>query len=292
MINKEDFLNTYKKIEKYEDTPHILPFWKNINKQVLSDFSPHPPDNYLLNKHLGQTMYSHNTDWAKIHLEYLLSKYSKEQVLNMVKENQIGGTVIINKEFEASCNSIHHQYHLDHFLSNCNAKNINMQNVDIVEWGGGYGRIPFGLERRTDIKWKRYTIIDTPVFCSLQNYYLTELGYKTNVVTETTPYSDDLNIINLIPVGLLDKVELTINCDIFLAMWSLSESSVVSVDYLNRNNFFNANKLFLGYHGYKDGDLPSGNILFELIKQYNNTTIEASFVSGHYYSVVNKDGNL
>jgi hypothetical protein len=280
------FLEDYNSIKEFEETPHILPFWKNINQQVLKDFTPEPPKDFLRNKYLGATMYSHNIDWANQHLKYLKNLYDKVSLTSIIPESDIGGPIIINNEFNASCNSIHHPYHLCRFLEN-NTKYLI--GATIVEWGAGYGRMPIVFQRE-NIFWKTYIIIDTPVFCCLQKLYLTANGYEVNLLTK-----DNIEIkpnqINIIPVGLLDTVNPVYKCDLFLAMWSLSESSGHSLQVLKDNKFFNASTAFIGYHGYHDETLPNGNRLFELIKTYNNTTVPVGFVDGHYYSVVNLDEN-
>lgn len=62
-------------------------------------------------------------------------------------------------------------------------KKINIENMNIVEIGGGYGgqyKILYDIQEIIGKSFKKYTIVDLPNVIKLQKRYLTKLGYMKN----------------------------------------------------------------------------------------------------------------
>lgn len=122
---------------------------------------------------------------------------------------------------------------------------INVENLDIVEIGGGYGgqcKIMYDMQSLFGRFFKSYTIIDLPSVIKLQSKYLDRLGYTdVNFVSydSLTEIKKDFCISNY-GFGELDKdiqdnyVDKVLkNCENFYIIYNISRVH----DFLLNNNF-------------------------------------------------------
>lgn len=201
---------------------------------------------FLQNKTIRNTMFVRaGGEWQKTQLKYIESKIDEEKLKELLKENCVGYPTITSFKYNSSHNLIHHLYHLMKFQSEtgCDINSINT----VVEFGGGYGSM-CRLIKRLNFD-STYIIIDLPVFSFIQLYYLKSI-YGVDEVNIILSDKDKIlpNKINLIPIdeALLEKIK-TVEPDMFIATWSLSEANKYSQDYVYDNDFFDAKYVLIAY---------------------------------------------
>jgi hypothetical protein len=117
----------------------------------------------------------------------------------------------------------------------------------VVEFGGGYGSM-CRLMRRISLN-TTYIIIDLPIFSFIQFYYLKQIHGESEV---NIILSDEDKIIpnkvNLIPIDelLVDKIK-TVEPDLFIATWSLSEANKYAQEYIYKNGFFDSKFILIAH---------------------------------------------
>lgn len=93
------------------------------------------------------------------------------------------------------------RYILHSYLIFKHIKSLNLNNVDIVEVGGGYGGLCLAINyfsKIYNINIKSYTIVDLPPLIRLQNMYISshELNFPVSYVSAFT-YGKDITMNNL-----------------------------------------------------------------------------------------------
>ena len=94
----------------------------------------------------------------------------------------------------------------------------------IVEFGGGYGsmaRLLFRLGFKG-----QYIIFDLPEFSYLQEYYLNAASIGAQILTEPSPNQESAVILLSELEKLATQIKLSGRPDLFIALWSLSESPI------------------------------------------------------------------
>ena len=147
----------------------------------------------------------------------------------IISEDSIGAPQRYLRYPKSSGNLIHHAYSLYLFFLNTSI-DINKVN-SVFEFGGGYGsfcRLLFASGFRG-----HYLIYDLPAFSILQKFYLTNIRNPL-IIQDTIPPS-----LEPCTVSLLNNFDATnsnlISCDIFVALWSLSECPVELRDNVFRH---------------------------------------------------------
>lgn len=192
------------------------PQWVMFRQNLRDDIQQDDSMNFLKWRVIRQTMF-HNAKSEE--LDYLMGLDQWETIKIAIEESEVGGPKPYSKMKTSSGNLIHQAYSLFRFLETSNLK-INELN-QIVEFGGGYGcmcRLVHNLGFKG-----RYIIFDLPEFLSLQSYYLEmTLGLPQSYGGVT----GEKNIIVFISKieDLTMQIALDGRTDIFIALWSLSES--------------------------------------------------------------------
>ena len=219
---RPQFEKLYKTLTGYEIEKFVTPWWDRFNKQLERKFLPFPPFSFLNNPIIMFTMFA--TSGGKLIREELafiqrvMSMQKREKIL---EEDYIGNPLLYRSSLLTSQTAIHHLYHLARFTQ---VTKTSIQNLKtIVEWGGGYGSLA-KIFLRLHEKSCTYIIIDTPFFCTLQWLYLSVVfGEKKVHVIKNSSSKIKPNMINIIPLGLLDMVN--IKADLFISTWAISESA-------------------------------------------------------------------
>lgn len=154
-----------------------------------------------------------------------------EHYLEAIKEPRFGNPQLYNNW--TSGNLIHQAYHLWQWEQKTEQQVKNLKSI--VEFGGGYGAMAL-LSRRLGFTGK-YTIIDLPELSLLQKFYLS-------------------NTIGLDRLAFIDKkVWDTIECDLFIALYSLSEVPIM-YRYRVLKDRVDANSILISHqnvYGLPDG---------------------------------------
>jgi hypothetical protein len=199
-----------------EDEKNTDPQWVMFRQNLRDDIQQDDSMNFLKWRVIRQTMF-HNAKSEE--LDYLMGLEQWETIKVAIQESQVGGPKPYSKMETSSGNLIHQAYSLFRFLE---TSGIKISELDqIVEYGGGYGcmcRLVHNLGFKG-----RYIIFDLPEFLSLQSYYLE--------MTIGSPQSygvvaQEKNIIVFFSKieDLAKQIALNGRTDLFIALWSLSES--------------------------------------------------------------------
>lgn len=277
---RNDFSTIYNKIRKYPLHQFLMPVWEDYNQKIEKAFLPHPPFSFLTDATIASTMVV--TSGGKLleeELSFLEKKIPKDKLRFLLAEDSVGHPLILNSGYLTSHNSIHHLYHLLRFLDRTRC-DLDQTNT-IVEWGGGYGNMA-KIYRRLKSGPCTYTIIDTPLFSSIQWLYLTTILGKEKVNLLQDP-QDTIQVekINLLPLCFLDRCQ--IQSDLFISTWALSESSRYAQDYVVTHNWFKAKHILLAYQDSSPKFPHARNL--EKIALNSEAIIEnIEFLPGNHYA--------
>jgi hypothetical protein len=151
-------------------------FAKEIVDKNITSWKRHPHVKYMLEHEsvLAATMY----------IEYLTQFLSKETIQTLATLNdRIGDSEPITiHDIYTSPSSIRYIRHSYDLVKHIQSKNLD--NVTIVEIGGGYGGmalIAHEMAKLLGLTIKNYIIYDLPGPGALQKWYLTQHGLDTNV---------------------------------------------------------------------------------------------------------------
>lgn len=241
-----EFLKIYSSLKDYDISMFTVPHWKRSNEEIKKFLLPIPPFFFLRNKTIMGTMFVNAQGrWLAEELKFLESNFSKDELKESLREDITGIPFLLNSEYLTSHNSIHQLYHLAKFQisTGVTLKDIN----DVVEWGGGYGRLARIYYRLKESN-STYSVVDTPLFSCIQWLYLASVLGPNHVNLITSIDSAIMpNKINLIPVCFIDVLERAAKPDLFISTWALSESSKYSQDYVIKHDWFNAKHILLAY---------------------------------------------
>jgi hypothetical protein len=119
----------------------------------------------------------------------------------------------------------------------------------VLEWGGGYGclaKILYKHSAREGGSPVTYILTDAPVMCAIQWLYLATIFSPEQVHIVASPAEGiRAHVFNIVPIGVL--AEMPFFADLFIATWSLSESSLAAVDFVRAQQLFHARIAMLGY---------------------------------------------
>lgn len=241
---KHDFITNYEKTRKVDIDRFLIPTWKSYNDDLEATFNPYPPYDFLRLNSVRDTMFVYSPgEWLEKQIHFLEQNIPYKTLKKVLYEDPFGKPYLVSYKYVTSHNSIHLLYHLCKFMK---ATKSDLNKVDtVIEWGGGYGNIIKLMDRFSGKK-LTYIIIDTPLFSCLQWLYLSVVTDKerVNIITSKEQKVEEKKI-NLLPVSFLE--DFTLNCDLFISTWALSESSDYSQDYVYGKDFFKAKNLLIGF---------------------------------------------
>lgn len=274
-----NFPDLYRKITTQDIDNFIVPFWQDYNEKLEKIFLPLPPFGFLRNKIVTSTMFvDAGGKWLAKQLSFLEKALATKVLQRLLEEDYVGRPIIRNSKYLTSHNSIHHLYHIIYFQNKTRTKITECDSI--LEWGGGYGNMAKIVKRMNNEI--TYTIVDTPLFCCIQWLYLsTILGRnQVNIITGLKDIISPRKV-NILPVGLLRKQN--IRADMFIATWSLSESSRFAQDYVESLNFFGAEHLLLAFQESAP-KLPDATYLGEIARRHCSNIEPIWFSPGSYYA--------
>lgn len=269
----------YINLSRQDASAFITPLWENYNKKLERIILPYLNFSFLRDRTIRETMFvMAGGEWINEELAFLEKSISKEKLMKILEEDYVGNPILINPIYFTSHNSIHHFYH---FLNFQEKTKIDLEKIDtVIEWGGGYGNMAKLLKRI--LPEITYTIIDLPSLSCLQWLYLATVFGEDKVNMLTNPENEiEKGKINILPLGFLKNRELS--AELFIATWSLSESSKYAQDYVDSHNFFEAKHLLLSYQKSGQG-LPDAGRVGEIAKRRGAIIHPIEFLPGNYYA--------
>jgi len=170
---------------------------------------------------IQHTMFIGNADYIAKELTFLRrSMYWHSRYKVAIKENTVGCPEMYCGYRQSSGNLIHHAYSLSELEDKAR---VNVDHLELVlEFGGGYGsmcrlfhNLGFG---------GKYIIFDLPEFVALQRYYLGSLGLNVLNPSEIVAINSGISCIS--DLSQLGELIRPTGCSLFLATWSISETSI------------------------------------------------------------------
>ena len=268
-------------LDQFDDAAYVTDVWRYFNQKVERSISPAPEFAFLRDPTIAETMFvDAGGKWLSEQLSFL--ERHQAGYLAILEEELAGMPRLAVPRYLTSHNSVHHAYHyaLYHELSGRDPASMST----VLEWGGGYGNQARIFRKLNPTA--TYTIVDTAPFLSLQWAYLSTVlpVEEINVVRPETPIIADGRI-NLLPLALIDSVELVV--DLFISTWALSESSRVAQDVVLARSWFGAKALLLAFQeSYEKGDLtlPDSVRVGAMAEEYGAIVRPISFIPGSHYA--------
>lgn len=276
---RRNFSRLYQEVEMFGASSFVTPLWQKYNESAMKVFLPRPPFNFLRTKIIRTTMsVEAYGKWLAEERTFIERALPQSTLRELLEEDTVGKPIICDSKYLTSHTSIHHLYHLVNFQNKTGCKISKYDSI--LEWGGGYGNMAKIVNRMN--KKITYTIIDTPLFCCIQWLYLASiLGEdKINIITHSqAPIIEEK--INILPLGLLTRRKVKV--DLFIATWSLSESSKLAQDYVHSIDFFGAKHLLVAFQESSES-LPDAYRIKDILAARGATIQAIDFLPGNYYA--------
>lgn len=198
--------------------------WNDKRKELMFYLDKGDTKNFIRWPVIMSTMFS-NCHRSELH--YLQNQKQWPNIKEAIKEHSAGNPPRCKFYTDSSTNLIHHAFSLYLFL---NRSGIDIKKLNnIYEFGGGYGslcRLIYNLGFNGT-----YTIYDFPEMNKLQHIFLSEVLPGRNIILTNKIYPG--------------------HYDLFIGLWSLSESTVETRDNIIKN--IKANNYLIGYQGQFNG---------------------------------------
>lgn len=194
--------------------------WTKYQKQLAKTILARDPRNFLSWDIISSSMYFNP---PSVEYTSLLNLNNSVQWEQAIQEDKIGYPPKYKLYKKSSGNLIHHAYALSRVTEKFNIDVKQIKNV--FEFGGGYGSFcrmmfKYGYD-------SNYFIYDLPLFSNLQNYFLKSVNIQLKI-SALVPSQDatiNNNQVYLFSGNIDEYKNVTDNeTDLFVALWSLSES--------------------------------------------------------------------
>jgi len=113
----------------------LTQFWHDRIDKIIKQYNGIIPDDFLCNKDIQFTMFVRYEKYTPIELHYLALKYKFFKLVELLKEDGVGGLQPMNIEgIQTTGNAIHMLYHLTKYASETGTYLTTIKSV--IEWGG------------------------------------------------------------------------------------------------------------------------------------------------------------
>lgn len=262
-----EVLNTVSKNQtSYDEFIHGE--WQFNQDEIAKTFSAGVPANFLDIPQIGGTMFANNWEsgWFATQYNFLNEVFDEKTRDYLIKGELIGGqkqSRVVNGIY-TNHNNVHHVYHLARY-EKLTGKSLSGMNT-IVEWGGGFGNLARIL--RLYAGPKTYVLIDAPATLTIQWVFLSCV-FGEDAVNILTPDNCEIKegCFNLISFRDIDVLK-GLSFDMFIATWSLNESTHAAQDHVAKDlAFFSAAHLLIGLYrgpaGAYASPLGSPNVIID-----------------------------
>jgi len=272
-------LHNYKNLCKESISKYLTEAWEKKCQKMERIMLPTPDFSFLRDPEIQATMtLSGGGEILKAELSYCEKRIPPKVLRPLLKEDYVGHPVIRNYKYLTSHTRIHHLYHLLKFESKTKKRLEDL--TDIIEWGGGYGDMALLLRRiNSSIT---YTIIDIPLFSCIQWIYLVSILPEEQInLIQAKDEKVKRKKINLLPLCFLEFFEP--NSEMFIATWSLSESTNYAMDYASSRDFFKATHFLLAYQD-NNKSFPNASRIGKIAIDHGGSIEPNELFPGNYYS--------
>ena len=239
-----------------EDIPFVSLWWQRIYQDLIERF---PEDGSIPNDFLVRLFADTGICMADIYL-YWRELHQLDGPPN-VKEPYLPRVYYQPTKYDPT--TVQHLFTLQRFTEVTGVKIEDLTNV--YEWGAGFGSLARLI---MDKSYAAYTIIDLPLLIAVQQVYLKLCGHVEHDVRWLSPSE----------ACLLDSDLLY--PDLFVAMWSLEESTRYAQDFVMEREFFGAAHVLLAFQS--DKDIFSDSQGFKDRLPSDLTIVSAEAEASHY----------
>ncbi len=201
--------------------------WINNRRVLRNNILKRDPRFFLNWPVIRRTMFVEDQPFVNVELEFLRSlKDLKTRWEPAILDQGVGNAPHSRYYSKTNANTLHHAYTLAKYETTTSS---HMEDFDvIIEFGGGYGNF-CKLCHRLGFKGK-YFILDLPEFSILQEYYLSAYGLHVREgIGDAESAQEGIFVVrdlNLEVLSLISKMATDSRKALFVAMWSLSETSL------------------------------------------------------------------
>jgi hypothetical protein len=212
-----DLQQNVRLLPKLVQDKKIFDPWAIHREKIRNSILFRDPRFFLSWPEIGYTMF-HN---ARIEeLEYLKKLTDWNIWEKYITESSVGHPEPYKIFPASSGNLIHHAYTFSLFVQNTKFDFKNARTI--FEFGGGYGNMA-RLAHRMGFR-GTYIIFDLPEFSLLQQYYLKSLDIGVKI--SLRPTAKNNTVVLLSSMDDLRKMFSTLQPDLIIGCWSLSESPI------------------------------------------------------------------
>lgn len=252
----------------------VVPFWEEMNNIVRSEILDVNNNNFLDHYVIRNCMYTSSGEVGRyLYQLELIDNQFGAAFANWIlsDEPSFGNPELFEYRPGLVCsgNSIQMLYHIAFWQSRTGLKISDIHSI--LEWGGGYGSLARIIKKIN--KNISYKIIDTEVFSSLQRWYLDACNPSNNIETFT-----------------IDQIDLdTINYEMFISTWALSESSPDAIDFVaKKKSVINCDHFLLAFQISQEKFEKAGDIV-DILNMYkldkiNNIELVPYLSAGDKYA--------
>lgn len=247
--------------------------WEKFVEEIEMKISNESINNFLQWKVIKQTMF-HNAkfiEYQSVRNSELLRKFP-----NLIIEDSFGTPNKFIWNRKTSGNLIHHLYSINVLLFFIGYERFtSIKNC--YEFGGGYGSFARIISRI--LPNANYTIYDFEIFLKLQKVFLSK------TIGNESPFYSNMEFLN-------ESTEaLNTNSDLYIALWSLSESPI-EVRKIQEEKILKSKYILIGYQDDFDG-IDNHQYFNNLKSKLNPNAVYYDFpikhlVGSNYLIVINE----
>jgi hypothetical protein len=244
-------IKAHKQHKQHKQHKLVVTFWLDHEKRFMDEINEVSLKKFLRLSSISETMFESYGKYLFFEFLYLkiFGIFNKKISNKNIIESNLGDPVPFIFQRSTSGNLIHHVYHItqiEKFLQ------ISIQSIDFVyEYGGGYGSLCRAFFQN-GFKGK-YLIQDIYSFSLLQEFYLSNLGFRARRISSNMANNMDTSILltSEIPNKSLISSK-SFKKSIFIATWSLSEVDLSSRTVVN-DDFFDFDYYFIAFRDTFNG---------------------------------------
>ena len=218
------------------DLPYVTPGWVENYQAYLKDFSDGIGEDYLVKLWERGGFFLGDLAHATYERIFCMAHFGEAETRHLLQEPLLPRVTWHRDGYDLDPTALHHLYHLG--LWEQQMRMDLRELTSVVEWGGGFGSFARLCMKRN--RGLLYTIVDLPLFSAIQERYLAASGMhaRHRSPSQMTEFAGEL--------------------DLFVATWSLDESSALAQNLVQRSAFFGARHVLLAYHPEK-ADFPQSS---------------------------------
>ncbi|MBE7413995.1 MAG: hypothetical protein HS130_01680 [Deltaproteobacteria bacterium] len=231
----------YGKKDKKIPSELVHDCWKDNISRLESYFFNQMNADFVSNEIINSTMVFTDRKAHKIEVQNISSALDRNEIDRIVGKGLNAAFIQGKSRRAAAINSIHHLHHLLQFERATGRKISSIKSI--VEFGGGYGNMARIAQNIGSFD--RYSIIDLLLFSCIQYIFLCTSAGEGQVSFSGHPIKNAK--FTLHPISDPGSMG-SLQGELFLSTWALSESTRAIYDWVDACDWFGATNLLLAYN--------------------------------------------